>query len=48
MLNAALAMLRTDRMCFGTDFPFDIRVPQDVKYFIDNIKALKIPDEEKK
>jgi uncharacterized protein len=48
MLNAGLAMLRTDRMCFGTDFPFDIRVPQDVKYFIDNIKALNIPDKDKK
>ena len=35
-------------MCFGTDYPFDIRVPEDVKYFISNIKALKIPDVDKK
>jgi predicted TIM-barrel fold metal-dependent hydrolase len=47
MLNAGLAMLRTDRMCFGTDYPFDVRVSGDVKYFIDAIKALNIPDHDK-
>lgn len=48
MMNAALATLRTDRMLFGTDYPFDVRVPQDVKQFIDNIKQLDIPDSDKK
>lgn len=48
MINAALAVLRTDRICFGTDYPFDVRVAEDVKCFIDNIKKLKIPDADKR
>jgi len=48
MMNAALATLRTDRMLFGTDYPFDVRVARDVKQFIDNIKQLDIPDSDKR
>lgn len=47
MINAALAVLRTDRMCFGTDYPFDVRVAKDTEYFIDTVKALKISDADK-
>ncbi len=48
VMKAALATLRTDRLCFGTDYPFDVRVGKDIKYFIDNIKKLDIPDSEKR
>ena len=47
MLNAGLATLRTDRTCFGTDYPFDLRTSKDLKYFIDNIKKLNVSDSEK-
>jgi len=48
MINAALAVLRTDHICFGTDYPFDVRVPEDIRYFIDAIKNLNIPEQDKR
>lgn len=48
MMKAAMATLRTDRMCFGTDYPFDVRVGRDIKYFIDSVKKLEIPDKQKR
>ncbi len=44
MIKAALLTIRTDRICFGTDYPFDIHNAEDIRSFIDNIKQLDIPE----
>ncbi len=44
MIKAALLTIRTDRICFGTDYPFDVHNAEDVRSFIDNIKQLDIPE----
>ena len=48
MMEAALLTIRTDRICFGTDYPFDIHDARGVRAFIDNIKKLDIPDADKR
>ncbi len=44
MIEAALLTLRTDRMCFGTDYPHDVHNAEDIRSFIDNVKQLDIPE----
>jgi predicted TIM-barrel fold metal-dependent hydrolase len=46
--ESAAKVIRTDRLCFGTDYPFEIHEAQDVKIFIDSIKALDLSDQEKR
>ena len=48
MIKAALAVIRPDRICFGTDYPFDVHDVQGMKDFIENIKGLDIPDQDKR
>ena len=48
MMEATLLTLRADRLCFGTDYPFDIHDAQGVREFIDNIKRLDIPESDKR
>ncbi len=48
MMKTALLMFRADRVCFGTDYPFDVHNSQDIRLFIDNIKKLDIPEDEKR
>ena len=48
MIKAALLIMRPDRICFGTDYPFDIHNAQDIRLFIDNIKKLDIPEIDKR
>lgn len=48
MIEAALPSMRTDRLCFGTDYPFDMYKSGDIKSFIDNIKQLSIPERDKR
>jgi aminocarboxymuconate-semialdehyde decarboxylase len=48
MLKAALLVIPARRTCFGTDYPYDLHSAQDIRQFIDNIKNLEIPDEEKR
>ncbi len=47
-VRSALMAIRTDRLCWGTDYPFDIHEPEDVKIYIDNIKQLDIPEPDKR
>lgn len=47
-IKAALLMIRTDRMCFGTDYYPDIHTAEDIRSFIDNIKQLDIPEADKR
>jgi predicted TIM-barrel fold metal-dependent hydrolase len=45
--EAAVKVIRPDRLCFGTDFPFEIHEPQDVKTFIDGIMKLNVSEKDK-
>jgi predicted TIM-barrel fold metal-dependent hydrolase len=45
--ESATKVIRTDRICFGTDYPYEIHDPQDVKVFIEEIKQLNISKSEK-
>lgn len=47
-IKAALLTMSTDRMCFGTDYPYDMHTAGDIKSFIDNIKQLDIPETDKR
>jgi predicted TIM-barrel fold metal-dependent hydrolase len=46
--ESATRVIRTDRLCFGTDYPFEIHEAQDIKIFIDNIKKLKLTESDKR
>ncbi len=46
--EAATKVIRTDRLCFGTDYPYEIHEAEDIKAFIDNIKRLDISETEKR
>ena len=48
MIKSALLTIRTDRTCFGTDYPFDIHNAEDIRAFINTIKQLDIPETDKK
>jgi len=48
MIKVGLLTIRTDRTCFGTDYPFEVHNAEDIRSFIDNIKQLDIPDAEKR
>lgn len=46
--EAATQTIRADRICFGTDYPFEIHETEDVKSFIESIKKLAIPEPDKR
>ena len=46
--KSATEVIRSDRLCFGTDYPYEIHEAEDIKAFIDNIKQLNIPETEKR
>ncbi len=46
--EAIVKIVRTDRICFGTDYPFEIHHGSDIKLFIEGIKKLPISDTEKR
>jgi len=48
MIKVALLTMRTDRICFGTDYPYDIHNAQDVRSFINDVKQLDIPERDKR
>lgn len=43
-IEAAIPNIRADRLCFGTDYPYDVKIAGDVRYFIDVVKKLDIPE----
>jgi len=45
--ESSTRVIRPDRLCFGTDYPFEIHEARDVKSFIENIKKLGVTEEEK-
>ena len=46
--QATLLTVRADRLCFGTDYGFEMLDAQDIKGFIDDIKKLNIPEADKR
>lgn len=47
-IEVALLMIRPDRICFGTDYPYDMHTAEDIKAFIDIVKQLDIPEDDKR
>jgi len=43
----ALAVIKPDRLCFGTDYPHEMSRVGDTRAYIDGIKSLKIPDHDR-
>jgi predicted TIM-barrel fold metal-dependent hydrolase len=43
----ALAVIKPDRLCFGTDYPHEMSRVEDTVAYINVIKSLKIPDADK-
>jgi predicted TIM-barrel fold metal-dependent hydrolase len=46
--EAAIKTIRADRICFGTDYPFEFHDARDVKEFVENIKHLDISEQDKR
>jgi predicted TIM-barrel fold metal-dependent hydrolase len=47
-ITSAMATIRADRICWGTDYPYDIHEARDVKNFADVIKQLDISEQDKR
>jgi predicted TIM-barrel fold metal-dependent hydrolase len=46
-IQSALVTIRKDRICWGSDYPYDIHEGRDIKAFVDVVKQLDIPDSDK-
>jgi len=46
--QSAIKMIRPDRICFGTDYPFEIHDSRDVREFYENIKRFDLPEQDKR
>jgi predicted TIM-barrel fold metal-dependent hydrolase len=46
-LKQALMVLKPERICFGSDYPWEMARPSDLKAFINGIKRLDIPEKDK-
>jgi predicted TIM-barrel fold metal-dependent hydrolase len=46
--EAAIKTIRADRLCFGTDYPFEIHDARDVKEFAENIGHLDLSEQDKR
>ncbi len=46
-VKQALLSIRPERLCFATDYPFEMGRPADLKAYIAGIKRLAIPEEDK-
>ncbi len=48
MMRAAVDGIRRDRLTFGTDYPFEFRAPEETREYIECVRSLNIPDEDKR
>jgi predicted TIM-barrel fold metal-dependent hydrolase len=46
-VEQALLAIKPERLCFGSDYPFEMSRPADLRAYIDGIKGLSIPEEDK-
>lgn len=45
-VKQALLSIKPDRICFGSDYPFEMGRPDDLKTYIEGIKGLDIPEQD--
>ncbi len=45
--ESTVSVVRADRICFGTDYPFEIHETQDIRIFIEGIIGLDISEQDK-
>jgi len=48
VMRAAADGISRTRLTFGTDYPFEFRDPKETRHYISGIKALNLPDEDKR
>jgi len=46
--RTAISIIGPSRLCFGTDWGFEINDPEDIRLYIDNIKKLDLPAQERR
>lgn len=46
-LKQALLVIKPERLCFGSDYPWEMNRPSDLKAYINSIKRLDIPEKDK-
>jgi uncharacterized protein len=46
-VKQALLVFKPERLCFATDYPFEMERSEDLKAYINGIKRLDIPEEDK-
>jgi 6-methylsalicylate decarboxylase len=48
IVNSAVETIRSESLCFGTDYPLDFHNSADIKAYIENIKKLNVPEKDKR
>ncbi|KUO63026.1 MAG: hypothetical protein APF84_10895 [Gracilibacter sp. BRH_c7a] len=48
IVHLAMMTVKHDKLVWGTDYPYEIHDGRDLKSYIDNVKAMDIPEESKK
>ena len=47
IVHIAMMTVNHDKLLWGTDYPYELYEAQDLKIYIDNVKAMDIPEESK-
>lgn len=48
IVHLAMMTVNHDKLVWGTDYPYEVHGSRDLKLYIDNVKAMDIPEESKK
>lgn len=48
IVHLAMMTVNHDKLVWGTDYPYEVHSGRDLKIYIDNVKAMDIPEESKK
>ena len=46
--NNAISIIGPQHLCFGSDYGFEMNDPVDIKLFVDNIKKLDMPEQDRR
>ena len=46
-VKQALLVIKPERLCFATDYPHEMGRPGDLKAYINSVRKLDIPDDDK-
>jgi predicted TIM-barrel fold metal-dependent hydrolase len=47
MIQMGFSVVRRDRLCFGTDYPFETHFGRDYRYYLDNVASLDVAEADK-